>query len=91
MKSKCCRVMGSVILYLSLLMLVLSSCKNNEGTAKSMSAEEQAKEYQQKFNELVAEYETLGKNILAKSDSFFIFADGEAFWYKDLYLPEKCY
>ena len=89
MKSKCCKVLGSVILCLSLLMLLLGSCKNNDGTAQRMSAEEQAKEYQLKFSELVAEYETLGKEILAKSDSFFIFADGKAFWYKDLYLPEK--
>lgn len=89
MKSMCSRVVDSVTLCLSLLMLLFGSCKNNEGTAKRMSAEEQAKEYQQKFNELVAEYETQGKDILAKSDSFFIFADGKAFWYKDLYSPDR--
>lgn len=88
MKSMCSRVVDSVTLCLSLLMLLLGSCKNN-GEADGGNVETQAQDLKQKMNQLVAEYRALGKDILAESDSFFIYADGTAFWYKDLYLPEK--
>ena len=88
MKCMCSRVVDSVTLCLSLRMLLLGSCKNN-GEADGGNVETQAQDLKQKMNQLVAEYRALGKDILAESDSFFIYADGTAFWYKDLYLPEK--
>lgn len=50
-----------------------------------------SRNYKKECDKLIDEYKSLGKDIIARSDSnlFFIYADSNAFWIKDLDNPTK--
>lgn len=47
------------------------------------------RDYQKELQQLLTEFKASGKDILLESDSFFIYVDSSAFWYRDLDHPAK--